>query len=298
MRDLSAELAARIVEHVANESMVAGDHLPAQALADCLRVSRSPINRALQLLANKGVLRHKPNRGFFLGDRPVTSAAALGLVRRTDLSRVYFAIAEDHLAGRLEDQASERELRQRYGLTRAQLSELLNRLTREGWAERRPGYGWTFSPILRTAASLDQTYRLRLAIEPAALLEPGFQLPRKVMDKAIEVERGLLAGAIDRMSADDLFERGSRFHEMLAEASGNPFFIDTLRRVNRIRRLLAYRAMTDRSRYYPQVRQHLAILDLLRRERNEEAAASMRVHLQAVVRNLKQLGRFDGKPRK
>ena len=293
MRDLSVELAARIVEHLAGESMSAGDHVPAQRLADRFRVSRSPITKALQLLCEKGVLRQEPNRGYFVGEAPLPDARTLGLVGPTDLVRVYFEIAEDRLAGRLADQASESELRTRYGLTRAQLNELLNRLSREGWAERRPGYGWTFSPILRTAASLDQTYRLRLAIEPAALLEPGFLLPRKALEKAVEIERSLLAGAIDQVSADALYERGIRFHEMLAEASGNPFFVDTLRRVNQIRRLLAYRAMTDRSRYYPQSRQHLRILELLRREQNEAAAAEMRNHLQTVVRNLGRLGRFD-----
>ncbi len=293
MRDLRTELAAGIVEWLEREALAAGTHVPAQILADRFSVSRSPINDALRLLADKGVLRHEPNRGFFVSDAPVRSAAALGLAGRTDLGRVYFRIADDRLAGRLADQASESELRSRYGLTRAQLNELLNRLTREGWAARRPGYGWSFSPILRTAASLDQTYRLRLAIEPAALLEPGFHPPVRTLERAVDGERSLLAGAIDRMSADELYERGVRFHEMLAEASGNPFIVDTLRRVNQVRRLLAYRAMADRRRYYPQARQHLGILELLRDRRNEAAADKMREHLQAVVRNLKKIGRFD-----
>ena len=74
-----------------------------------------------------------------------------------------------------------------------------------------------------------------------------------------------------RMLLDQLHDRGVRFHESLVEASGNPFFIDTIRRVNRVRRLLSYRSMQDRKRYKEHCKQHLNLLALLEKERNEEA---------------------------
>jgi len=80
-----------------------------------------------------------------------------------------------------------------------------------------------------------------------------------------------------------------RFHESLVEGSGNPFFIDTMRRVNGVRRLLSYRSMQDRSRYQEHCRQHLQLLDLLERERNEEAAQAMREHLGSTLRNLARI---------
>lgn len=287
--ELTEDLAASILEYLASEELPAGTHIPSQKLADHFKVSRSPIGRALHLLSKKGVVSHEEHRGYFVNDNVPRKPEAIGLSRQSDLTRVYFSIAEDRLAGRLPDQTSEAHLRQRYGLSRAQLNELLTRISQEGWAERRPGYGWTFSPVLRTTKSLDQTYRLRMAIEPAALLEPDFKLPRLQLERAADVERRLLDGAIETMSADELYERGVRYHEMLAEASGNVFFLDALRRVNRIRRLLAYRSMIDRRRYYTQAREHLEILNLLRGERNEDAAIAMRQHLEAVVKNLKEI---------
>ena len=80
-----------------------------------------------------------------------------------------------------------------------------------------------------------------------------------------------------------------RFHESLVEGSGNPFFIDTMRRVNRVRRLLSYRSMRDRSRYKEHCEQHLRLLDLLERERNDEAAEAMREHLGSTLRNLARI---------
>lgn len=288
-REITQEVAARIVEHIGIEQLAPGTHMAAQSLADRLDVSRSPVTQALRLLSDKGVVVHEPNRGYFLtGARP-SSAEALGLSDDDALKSVYFRIAEDRLRGELEDQVSESHLRERYGLTRSELSTLLNRISREGWAERRRGYGWSFSPILTTAEALDQTYRLRMALEPKALVEPSFHLPESVIARWRGVEERLLAGEIDTLSADALHEKGVSFHETLAAASGNPFFLDALQRVNRVRRLLSYRSMLDRSRYYSQAEQHLGILDLLGRGRNEEAAEAMQRHLESVVRNLHKI---------
>jgi DNA-binding GntR family transcriptional regulator len=43
----------------------------------------------------------------------------------------------------------------------------------------------------------------------------------------------------------------------LVEASDNRFFIDTIRRVHRMQRLLPYRSTRDRERYVEHAKQHL-----------------------------------------
>jgi DNA-binding GntR family transcriptional regulator len=143
--------------------------------------------------------------------------------------------------------------------------------------------------MLTTADSLLQSYRLRLALEPAALLEPNYHLSKDVIARCRSAEKHLLEGGIETDTADQLHDRGVRFHESLVEASGNVFFIDTIRRVNRVRRLLSYRAMQDRTRYKEHCKQHLHLLDLLERQRNEEASEAMRDHLSSTLRNFKKI---------
>ena len=150
---------------------------------------------------------------------------------------------------------------------------------------KKPGYGWTFSDMLTTPDSLLQSYRLRMALEPAALLEPGYRLDAKVIENCRAAEHHLLAGGIEPDTPDQLHERGVRFHESLVEASGNPFFIETIRRVNRVRRLMSYRSMQDRKRYTEHCRQHLKLLDLLEAGHNEDAANLMREHLARTLKN-------------
>lgn len=286
-------IAAQILALAQSERWAAGTHLVAQALADRLRVSRQPIGEALQFLEENGVARRERNRGYFLHRaHDELPAELLQDAQSSDerlLEAVYFRLAEDRLRGALPESVTEAALRARYQLSKAQLATLLGRVAQEGWIERKQGYGWTFAAMLTTPGSLLQSYRLRLALEPAALLEPGYRLDPQVSRRCRQAELHLLQGGIATDSPDQLHDRGVNFHESLVQASGNAFFIDTIRRVNRVRRLLSYRSMQDRTRYQEHCRQHLEILDLLDHERNEDAARAMQAHLASTLRNLENI---------
>ncbi|SEJ74108.1 GntR family transcriptional regulator [Achromobacter sp. NFACC18-2] len=283
----------KILELIQEDRLPEGAHLGAQQIADRLRLSRSPVNDALGILEQHGVVARKPNRGYFLlrdFDAMDQAPADLAPPAADDIvTQSYFRLADELLRGALPMQCSEAQLRTRYALTNAQVQALLARISNEGWAQRRPGYGWEFSSMMTTPDSLLQSYRLRLALEPAALLEPGFRIEKQVLARCRAAEMHLLEGGIATDTADQLHDRGVRFHESLVEASGNPFFIDTIRRVNRVRRLLSYRSMQDRSRYKQHCDQHLAILDLLERERNEDAAEALASHLRSTLDNLARI---------
>ena len=290
----ATNISSQILALARSEQWDRGVHLAAQGLADRLRVSRQPINEALQLLEAHGVAQRERNRGFFLAlphdqiPSDLFSEAAGSEADATEA--IYFRIAEDRLSGTLAESVTEAALRTRYGLSKPQLAAVLHRIAQEGWIERKQeGYGWTFAAMLTTPDSLLQSYRLRLALEPAALLEPGYRLEPAVLERCRAAEIHLLEGGIATDRADRIHDRGVNFHESLVEASGNAFFIDTIRRVNRVRRLLSYRSMQDRSRYREHCEQHLNILDLLARERNEEASSALRDHLTSTLRNLSSI---------
>lgn len=279
----------QVLNLIRQEGLEIGAHLPAQWLADQLKLSRTPINDALAFLHNKGILQREKNRGYFIAKAVDAADPAvrkkLGLTKTDATSQAYFAMADDLLKGELPETVSEVLLRNRYELTAAQLQAVLHRIAQEGWAQKKPGYGWEFSAMLTTPDSLLQSYRLRMALEPAALLEPGYRLDPKVIEQCRAAEQHLLDGGIETDTPDQLHERGVRFHESLIEASGNPFFIDTIRRVNRVRRLISYRSMQDRKRYKEHCHQHLHLLDLLEASRNQEAADIMREHLSRTLKN-------------
>lgn len=272
-------LAARIEQHIQTRRLSSGNHLSAQNLADLFGASRTPVTQALRLLASRGLVRHETNRGFFVGD-----PASFGSAEppHDPVEAAYRALARDRLAGVLPEEVNESELRVRYELTKAQLNLLLNRVIQEGWIERRAGYGWAFTEMLTTSQALAETFRLRRVLEPASLLEPGYRLDPRLAAECRQTEQAMLQGSLATMSLEALFDRGARFHEAVVAGSHNRYFLDTIRRINRIRRLLCYEAMDARSRYVQQCEEHLALLDLIERGRNEDAAEALRLHLEGV----------------
>ncbi len=275
---LAARVAAEIKHYARSSDLPEGAHLTEQKLADLLHVSRSPVREALLLLESEGIVVRRPNRGSFLAragrDLPETRPAV-----RIDDDADYVRIAEDRLNGTLPERASEAALGRRYGLPRARLLTLLGRMRQEGWAERLPGHGWHFPPMVATASAYEDGYRYRAAIEPAALLSPGFVADPAVLRRLRREQEGLLARGFRRIARTELFHINAGFHEALAELSGNSFFIDGLRRVNRLRRLFEFRKALRAEELTRQCREHLQILDLIEAGDRAGAAALMDRHL-------------------
>jgi DNA-binding GntR family transcriptional regulator len=282
---LSERIAHEITKRIHGGELPPESHLSTQKLADNFRVSRSPVREALLLLANKGVLELRANRGFFVKRGIRIPKSALDLADHSDAPEKYYRFAEDWLQNKIPQEITEQFVRDRYELTKAQAIEHLGRAANEGWVERKDGYGWRLIAVAKTPEALAQIYRFRAIIEPANLLEPGFKLDRTVATVQRRVMDGLLSGGVERWPAVRLIASGVAFHEALAQMSDNPLFLQSLIRVNRLRRLMDYRTLIDRERFYIQARDHLHMLDLLERGENLECSYFMKKHLSdALVR--------------
>jgi len=277
---LAPELARQIVEQALERGWAPGHHLPASRLARAFGVSPSPIREALGLLRRLKVVEGRPNRGFFL------SAGRAGLARARDAlepldadDEGYLTLVADRLAGRLPEAFREADLMRHYNISRAQLQGMLLKIEHNGWIERKPGYGWAFLPVLTSQKAHAQSYQFRMGLEPAALLEPTFEVDGRAFAEARQAQERLLAENPNRASRADVFETGAAFHEMLMRSSGNPFYLEALKRQNRLRRLIEHKGAIDAERLVRQCREHLRILDLLEAGENARAAEIMRAHL-------------------
>lgn len=276
---LTANIAKEISQLIHSGDLKPEDHLSTQGLADKFGVSRSPVREAMQLLFEQGFLEQKPNRGFFVSTQIIDQSVEAPGDQLQETMSDYHRLAEDWLTDRIPSDVTELMLRQRYDLTKAQLNDILMRAAREGWAERKQGYGWRFLPVAKTAEAFEQIYRFRMLIEPAAMLEPSFALDRKIIEEQRRIQERMLDTDIKNLPAERLLFNGSLFHEELIKMSGNPFYHISLVRVNRMRRLLEYRSNVDRDRLVVQCQDHLAILALLKKGEIVEASYAMRRHL-------------------
>jgi DNA-binding GntR family transcriptional regulator len=292
---LSLSIAADLRREIALGEIAVGSHLRAQQVADRFGVSRSPVREALIALEEQGYLANHQNRGFFVREREleVPSGGFEADDAPFDPPNDYQRIADDWLTNQLPADVTEQMLRERYGLTRAQLSEILMRAVREGWAERKQGYGWRFLPVAKTATAFEQIYRFRLQIEPAALLEPTFEHNPKTLQRLRARQERLLDSGIEKWPGEQLLEYGSNFHEEVIKLSGNPFFHHAFVRVNRMRRLMEYRTRVDRKRLYKQCTQHLQIIEALEKGAVVEASYLMRRHLGGALEEKSPLKVFQ-----
>jgi DNA-binding GntR family transcriptional regulator len=284
-------IAQQIVDYICRHDLEVEQRLTEQSLADELGVSRSPIRKAMQLLEQLGGLSSIPNRGFFVAQTPA-QLRKLGLRTHDESDEaVYMRIADDRLAGRLADEVAESELMERYGMSRLQIQRILNRMGREGMVERKAGRGWSFRPLLSTVESHRESYRFRMIIEPAALLEPTFRVDTAAFARLRREQMQLLDGGIEKWPASELFRVGSEFHETLVACANNRFLLDSLRNLNQLRRVIEYHShfgsVKERAtRLHRQCEEHLLLLDLLEAGERMEASHMLRRHLD-VVRAIK-----------
>lgn len=272
-------LATRIVEMIRRENHAVGHRLTEQALCDELGVSRSPVRKALQYLEANGVVQSAPHRGYQVARKPVELGELDLSANRDTEEEIYLRIANDRINGLLADEIAEADLMARYDLARLQVQRILNRMARESMIDRKPGRGWIFRPLLSSVESHRESYRFRMIIEPAAILEPGYQVDLAELEKCRREQVELLQGGIERCTPAELFRAGVHFHETVIAGAHNRFLLDSLRTVNQMRRVVEYGTRLDRSRLHRQCEEHLQLIELLVKGERMEASQFLRQHL-------------------
>lgn len=283
MPTLSARLARQILQFIEDNGIKPGEHLGETRLGAFLAVSRTPVRAALKVLEAQGIVESRPNRGFFLLTRSHNRKSP---APATETDAPYFRIGEDRLAGVLPERITESELSRRYGLTLTQTSRLLERMTQEGWAERLPGKGWRFLPVLNTEDAYLQMFQFRVVIEPAALLLPGYALTSEMIERLRRQQESLRTAVPGQYSRAEYFQLGAFFHEAIVGGARNDLMTESIRRANQLRRLMdyRYRSNIDPARIAAECTEHLELLALIENGELARASATLREHLESAMR--------------
>jgi DNA-binding GntR family transcriptional regulator len=281
---LQTRVTREILALARRDDLAVGDRLAESVLAEKIGTSRTPVNVALHHLASLGVVYYDVNRGFFMAKsaRDVTDIAAQ-FFEEPD-SPLYLKIAEDRLAHRLEDVVTEADLMRQYDVSRSELRRVLSRMQEEGWLERQVGHGWQFMPMIDSVEAYEESYLFRAAIEPTGVMSPTFSANRAELEALRRRQRFIAEGGYLTMTSVELFEANSEFHETIAKWSGNRFIAQSVRRMDRLRRLVEYRQAKDRKPRQTQAVEHLAILDAIGQHDLLRAAALLRDHIEGARR--------------
>jgi len=257
----------------------AGWQLKEEWLAEQLNVSRSPVRSALKLLAGLGIVTAIPNQGCFLAVPAGELKDLHDTVPPTEEEHLYSHIMRDRFADRIGMSINVTELVRRYDTSRSLVGRVLARLTEEGLVERDANRRWSFLPSLNTPEVYEESYRFRMHVEPAAILDPGFLHDPAMFANIRRAHEDLLAGAVHSNPFRRLVEIDIEFHETIGRCAHNRFLLQAIQQQSRLRRMTEFQFRGDRARMAQSCTEHLAILDALDAGNREHAADLMRLHI-------------------
>lgn len=277
----SRRIARQILDLISEAKFDPGHHLREQHLADALGVSRTPVRAGLKELTRMGAVEARPNQGFFLLKRSNELELLEIEQSKSNDQKLYEQLVHDRIAGVLPESFTQTEISQRYEVDRGVLTRTLVKLSEDGLIARNTGHGWRFLQTLNSDVALRNSYGFRLMIEPTALLTPNLHVDRQMLKRLRAQHLRLITHPdITQVPAKEIFETDAAFHELLAEASGNLFVLQAIQQQNRLRRLLEFGSYHNKRRVKEWCEEHVAIIDALRENKQEQAAELMRKHLQ------------------
>lgn len=274
------ELAQRILEFASERGMSPGDRLAEQTLAQHCNVSRTPVRKALAVLAERELVTADSEGGFLLSVDPVTVARLDDVADGDGETEIYSAILRDLAAGRIAEAQTVVGLQRRYDVSRQTVQNALQKLSEDNLAERGAGQQWLLKQFALGADAVVKSYEYRLATEPLALTMPDFRrdLPALTsLRQSMLILRSMSEAEFDRK----LFERTDfDFHMLVAKSCGNPFMGEALTNHHRRRRTNAAAGHVNSYRLMQSNLEHIQILEQIERGQMELAADLMRVHIQ------------------
>lgn len=273
------ELAQKILALATERDMKAGDRLTEQTFASLCNVSRTPIRKALLVLAEQGVAATDSDGGFRLAVDAALSAGMEPEPNADEADGLHAAILRDLGAGRIDGSQTIASLQRRYGAARQSVQNALARLSEDGMAERGAGQQWLLKQFAVSSDAAFASYEFRLVTEPLALTMPGF---RRDATAILSLRQSMLA--LRRMTEEAfsrrLFERTDfDFHMLIAKGCGNPFLSEALVGHHR-RRRVAPMGHVSTWRLMQSNMEHLQMVEQIERGQMQLAADMMRVHIQ------------------
>lgn len=259
--------------------MACGEHLPETTLSEACGVSRTPIRSALRILESNNIVQRRDEGGYFLNLAP-DEIGIKGISRLEDMEgSLATRILSDRAERRIPEVQSVSALARRYDVPRYAVLNALKILNADGVVAQLPGRAWAFQPLLDTPNALAESHAFRLALEPQAIMAPGFEMDSQKAGLLRQQMEDFLRRRDGSMSSVAFLHLDCAFHSLIAESSGNRFICGALLAHQRLRRTTQKDHSVPDFRLRQSMEEHLDILDSLERMQHQLAADQMVLHL-------------------
>ena len=283
-----------IADNIAKGNLPSGTRLRISTVADRLGVSRPPVRRALELLANEGIVKAHSSQGFVVGSftahegwarsnlhlLPLDLPPELSTnLRQASWERIFQTVENDVMNcipfGTF--QISESSIGKHFDVSRTVVREVLSRLSVRGLIEKDRSLHWIAGPL--SVRMLDEAHEMRRLIEPGALaaavrlIETEIVVRyRRAIEHASQTPRSLSIATVDGIERD--------LHIECLAPLGNKLLAQTVRlsQISLVTNRLfgTYIGSYDESNH---LQEHALVLDHMLLGDAEGASSAMLYHL-------------------
>ena len=189
-------------------------------------------------------------------------------------------IAQDFPPGHL---LNERKLAHEMDVSRTPVREAIHMLEREGWVEVIPWRGAVVKAV--TIADIEETFQLRMAIEPLIIDLTIHKLGLEELQQIEELWQEQLRLSQSK-EAKDFILRDQDFHLFLADLTGNRRLCEIMRQLRDTHLRLGVEAIQQETRFEGTLEEHREIIDALKAGAVVKARQAMLDHLLATQRSM------------
>jgi DNA-binding GntR family transcriptional regulator len=174
-----------------------------------------------------------------------------------------------------------------FGTSKIPVREALVQLQSEGLVDIFPNRGFQVRPL--AAAELDEVFRLRLQIEPAAVAlgaklatAEDHEVARKALD---QLNRAIAAGAFSQSG-----QLNRAFHLSLVVPRLRPVAAEILSRLHTLAQRYVQAHLQPEGRAKRASREHAALLKMWKLGKSKQVRALIHAHIKSTHEDLKQMG--------
>ncbi len=200
--------------------------------------------------------------------------------RKSLRDSVYQMLLEGILSGQLSSgqELNEVSIAKKFGVSRTPVHEAIRQLTLEGLIEQTTAN--KSSVVALNSDCVREIYEMRKILEVAAVKRAACNIKASQLNKLIESAELLKCALEDDDWANQALDLDLKFHELIAEASGNKRLINEINRYRLLVRAFC-RITGNRLNLMDALEEHLVILNSIKSGNVNEAANAMSSHIDA-----------------
>ncbi|MDQ0247709.1 DNA-binding GntR family transcriptional regulator [Bacillus fengqiuensis] len=172
----------------------------------------------------------------------------------------------------------EEKIAQEIGVSRSPIREAVRRLASDGLVSVNPRGG--VRVYRATSSDFKYLYECRLSLEPTAAHFAALRISdmQRIQLDQLMYEMSI---AVERKELDRLKPLSSRFHQMILEASGNPYLARMMKQLNALITFYRNAVLNIPRRLENGADEHQAIWNAIQKGDGEAAERLMREHIQS-----------------